>query len=511
MSLHLAQHLWRPDLAQRALDPETPPVPMHLNGAWPVKTFEVQDRGIMWLYATPRAVLGDVTGLGKTIHMMGLILLLHATGELTGKKAVLVCEAGAVGQMTQEFADKAPSLRCATVTGGMDRQRRRTLYRKPWDVLITGYPTMWRDAALLTEQQPHLVFFDESTNFANPETKTARGANTLASVAARVYDVTATPVMLGLTDFYSQLCPLDLAGYTGSLFGGQAAFTQRYLIEHTAVRRIMGGGSRNKQTFTPNLHTLPEFQAKLSPYYLRRNTGTADMPTVMPPEDIWLDMTPRQAERYRNIANGTEAADSRFQRQMQAATTLANLGDDDESAKFDWFMDAIDRRFVDDEGRPEKVVVFLANLDAVEALRHRLAQRGWGSALITGPTKAIREAERQRFWHDPNCRFAIGTKAIEKSLNLQVARWAVMLDLLFNPSRIEQFLGRVKRTGSMFDHVHLIRVMCRGTSEEGLIRVVRERQHLANTIHQDVSDIFADLTVNDPSAAQAVLNFGSAA
>lgn len=510
MSLANAAQLWRPDLAARALDPNIPPVPMHLNGAWDVDTYEVQDRGILWLYSAPRSVLGDVTGLGKTIHMLGLICLLHVTGELRGRKAIVVCEAGAVGQMATEFATKAPKLRTVHVGGSMDRQRRRTLYGKDWDVLIVGYPTMWRDAVLLTQLQPHVVMFDESTNFANPETKTFRGANTIASVAARVHSVTATPVMLGLQDFYAQLCPLGLSGYTGSVFGNLWEFQQRYLIQgHNQVRMPGGVRTKDKVTWTANKLMIPEFQARLAPYYLRRNTGTADMPDVMPPEDIWLEMTKQQAERYARIRSGEEPTQSRFQSQMQAATTLANLGAEDHSAKFDWFMENMDRRFVDADGNPEKVVIFLANLAAVEALRQRLATRGWDCALITGPMKSEREAERLRFWEDPRCRFAIGTKAIEKSLNLQCARWAVMMDLLFNPSRMEQFLGRVKRTGSAFDHVHLLRLMCLGTSEQGLLQVVRERQELADTIHQDVSDIFADLTTYDPAAAQAVLNFGS--
>lgn len=514
MSLANAQGLWRPDLAAMAMDPNLPVAPLHLNGWWDIDPYEVQTRGITWLYSVPRSVLGDVTGLGKTPHMIGLLAMLHMTGELRGRKAIVTCEPGAVGQIAGEFARFAPRLAVEAITGSPDRARRRTLYSRPWDVLVLGYPTMWRDAALLTAQQPHVVLFDESTNFANHETKTAAGARTLASVAARVHCITATPVMLGLQDFYSQLQVLGLAGFNGALFGNWWQFQQTYLLaRYSTVRRKGGGGQETqKQTWVANPNTVAEFRQRLSPYYLRRNSGSADMPDVMPPEDIWLNMTGKQAERYRNIATGAEAVDSRFMRQLQLATTTANLGDpEDHSAKFDWFMDALERRFVDDLGQPEKVVVFLANTAAVEALRRRLHAAGWDAALITGDRRDSREAERLKFWNEPNCRVAIGTKAIEKSLNLQCSRWAVMLDMLFNPSRIEQFLGRVKRSGSTFDHVHLLRVMCLGTSEEGILRTVRERQELANFINQDVSDIFKELTYMDPAAAQAVLNFGVAA
>lgn len=513
MSLQNSLHLWRPDLAAVALDTSRPVQPLHFDGWWEVEPYEVQSRGIAWLYAAPRSVLGDVTGLGKTIHIIGTIVALAVTGELAGRKALVVVEPGAVEQIAGEFATKAPKLRVRHVTPKMDRQRRRTLYSRDADVIIMGYPTMWRDAALLTQQRLAILWFDESTAFANDETKTAQGARTIAANVPRIHCATATPVMMGLLDLYSPLRVLGLAGITGTVFGNLYEYQQRYLIaRHQSVRRAgMGGAETTKTTWAANPATLPEFRAKLAPYYLRRNEGTADMPEVYPPEDIWLDMTPAQLQRYRSIQNGAEAVDSRFLRLLQAATTLANLGDEDHSAKFDWFMHALDTRYVDDDGNPEKVVVYLANRAAVEALRRRLAAVGWGAALITGDHRNERETERQRFWNDPNCRVAIGTRAIEKSLNLQVARWAVMLDLLFNPSRIEQFLGRVKRTNSRFSHVHLDRVMCRGTAEEGLLRVVRDRQALADYVHQDVSDIFKTLTVMDPAAAQAVLNYGSAA
>jgi len=510
VTIHNSLALWRPDLAAVALDPTRQIAPLHFNGAWDVEPYEVQSRGIAWLYAVPRSILGDVTGLGKTIHIIGSIVALQVTGELAGRKALVVVEPGAVEQIAGEFATKAPGLRARHVTPKMTRQNRRTLYSRDCDVIIMGYPTMWRDAALLTQQRLAIVWFDESTAFANDDTQTAKGARTVTANVARIHCATATPVMMGLLDLYSPLRVLGLAGITGTVFGNLWEYQHRYLLaRHQSVQRA-GAVVAQKTTWVANPATLPEFRAKLSPYYLRRNDGTADMPEVLPPEDIWLDMTPAQTTRYRAIQNGAEAVDSRFIRLLQAATTLANLGDEDHSAKFDWFMDALERRYVDDDGNPEKVVVFLANRAAVEALRRRLASAGWGAALITGDHRNEREAERQRFWNDPNCRVAIGTKAIEKSLNLQVARWAVMLDLLFNPSRIEQFLGRVKRTNSAFSHVHLDRVMCRGTAEEGLLHVVRGRQALADYVHQDVSDIFKTMTAEDPASAQFVLNFGSA-
>ncbi len=509
MTLQHAAGLWRPDVAAAALDVSRPVAPLTMAGCWDVEPYEVQSRGIAWLWAVPRAILGDVTGLGKTIHIIGTIVLLKLTGELEGRRAVVVCEAGALGQLAGEFATKAPQLRTEVVTTGTPRDRRRALYRRRWDVLVLSYGTMWRDAALLTEQPIQAVWFDESTAFANPETRTAAGARTLVSNVPRVWCATATPVMLGLHDLWSQLQVLGLAGMRGSLFGGWHEFTATYLIGRHQTINGRGGHLAQKTTYTANPQTLPEFRQRLAPFYLRRNEGSADMPTVLPPEDIWVDLTPVQAQRYAAIRSGADEAINRFGRQLQAATTLANIGEADESAKFDWFMSALDNRYVDEDGNPEKVVVYLANVAAIAALQRRLAAAGWDCALITGAHRDIREQERQRFWSDPRCRVALGTRAIEKSLNLQCARWAVMLDLLFNPSRIEQFLGRVKRSQSAFSHVHLDRVMARGTSEEGILRVLRERQGLADFVHQDISDIFKSVLETDPTAARTILDFGA--
>lgn len=496
MSLQAVQHLWRPDVAEMALNPAQQFAPLVLPG-WNCTPYDVQTRGITWLWSCPRSILGDVTGLGKTIHIFGLVALLHHTGELRGQKAIVVVEA--VGQHLEECRRFLPGIRAAAILPGMNKLERRRIYAGEWDVLVIGYHIMWRDADIITNLSPGLVWFDESTAFANDETATANGARILATNARRIHLSTATPVMLGLKDFYSQLRVIGLAGYQGSLFGDWWSFERNFLTVAYNQTRGKGGRPVTTTSWAANPATLPTFKARLSSFYLRRTEGSADMPAVLPPDDVWCNPTKAQADRLAQIINGADEGAVRWQLLFKGSTTIAAIGGPDESGKFDRFMADLPIRFADPDGRPEKIVVYLRHLASVAALERRLIAAGIGVATITGPNKATRDAVRHRFWEDDSCRVVIGTGAIEKSLNLQVARHVAALDLVSNPSRQEQLLGRVRRSGSDHTHVTFTRYLLWGSPEERLLRLARERQGLADYIHGDMSSLFVRLAPADQS------------
>ena len=88
-------------------------------------------------------------------------------------------------------------------------------------------------------------------------------------------------------------------------------------------------------------------------------------------------------------------------------------------------------------------------------MSERFDRHGIGMAIVWGDTPgdskrkaAIRKEQEDRFWTDPKCRVAVGTSAIERSLNFQVARIVVDVDHSMNPQRMIQILGRIRRAGS---------------------------------------------------------------
>jgi superfamily II DNA or RNA helicase len=116
----------------------------------------------------------------------------------------------------------------------------------------------------------------------------------------------------------------------------------------------------------------------------------------------------------------------------------------------------------------ERVIAFCQYAETVNALRARL-QRLPGIAALTAAGARIasgrvsRDAVLAQFTPQPNHRrsesraeridLLITTDLLSEGLNLQEASVVVHLDLPWNPARLEQRVGRVRRLGSRFECV----------------------------------------------------------
>lgn len=89
-------------------------------------------------------------------------------------------------------------------------------------------------------------------------------------------------------------------------------------------------------------------------------------------------------------------------------------------------------------------------------------------------------------------RIVVATDAACEGLNLQTLGTLINIDLPWNPSRLEQRLGRIKRFGQTRKFVDMLNLVYSETQDEKVYRVVSERL-------RDAYDIFGSLpdTIND--------------
>jgi SNF2 family DNA or RNA helicase len=113
------------------------------------------------------------------------------------------------------------------------------------------------------------------------------------------------------------------------------------------------------------------------------------------------------------------------------------------------------------------VVAFVNFTPNVEELSRRLTELHIGHVIQWGkePSAKVRAERLERFRDDPDVRVLIGTTSIERSLNLQAARYLVAVDTILNPARMQQIAGRIKRAGSAFRTVYLLTILLRHTQE----------------------------------------------
>jgi len=479
-------------------------------------------------------ILGDATGLGKTVQTLRLLVYMKRRGELSAERpAIVVVPPHALEStwVNDAFHKFTPSLLVAPLDGEVSPAARRSTYAARWpEVYLVNYPILLRDRRHLVELDPSIYVFDEGSTFKNhgAQTSSTVKALTVAHRGARTLILTATAIQTQLLDLHSLLEVLGLNNLPG--VGTAHWFRQRY-YNFNAVQRMIRGQriwTRERDRDRP-YQNLDQLQRVIWPYYFRRTYR--DIPGEMPELSsrvVWLDLHPAQRRAYENLRNGvlpttrpTErevgarpgtrrfALQARAMYLAQAAVSLRTLdpAGEDVSSKLDWLMDRIQ---TDWAPSGTKIVVFSRWRQTIMNLVERLRQAGVGHVVMAGKgdlpggqpfpygtTPREREPHRRRFFDDPSCLVCIGTTAIEMAVNLHAAPVLINLDLLSNPARMEQLAGRIWRRSSPYGFVQVISLLCRHTVEEGLLRILQDRQGLIDHMNGDESQLFGSLSEAD--------------
>jgi hypothetical protein len=454
------------------------------------------------LYVTDNWTVTHNTG--KTGQAAGLLACCKQVGELDEHRAVVIVRPSALPQWYTELQRFLPKLAIGTATG--TRQQRIERYLSPWDILLTGYQMFVRDRELIENFPVGTLIVDDVDALRNPTNQTAYAIKRLARSCSRVVLLTGTPLQKRLHELHSVLEPVG----GNEVFGTATAFRLRYVREELVSVYNPHAGRLVKTRKCIGYKNLDEFKTLIAPFALRRtpeDIDDVDLPVISPPNNIYLDLYPVQAQRYAELRKGVlkiirsegatvkrAKAAAQFLYGAKICAGLATLGEPDgpaTSVKLDW----IENILVDGDLSDEKVVVFCHFTDAVAALAKRLAGNGIGHEVIWGRdnNKTNRARAQARFWDDPTCRVLVGTEAIEQSLNLQVSRHLINMDQLMNPARMTQLAGRIRRDGSSYKTVYIHNLLARGTQEEGYLDVLGREQALADHVWGESNQLYEAL------------------
>jgi SNF2 family DNA or RNA helicase len=456
--------------------------------------------GIAWLYLAKKALLADFCGSGKSFSAAGLLAAIKETGELDGRRALIVMRSIAIGQWQSELRRAIPDISVSTAIG--TRKQRVEKYLQPWDVMLISYQMLLQDLDSLRNFDIAHLIVDDVDTLRSRDNKSALAIKQIAANADRVVVMTATPLQKRLHELYAIL---ETVGGR-EVLGTDPEFRRTYVDEEV----IQSYNPKTRRYFNTTkirgYHNLDEFKEKISPLVLRRTAADiddVDLPAVIPGV-VYLDLTGPQRQKYDELRRGvlkllTEgtrvkpvAAAARFMRGQQICSGLSALGEEDSSAKLDWLED----KLVDGDLSEDKVVVFIQFKAVVAALQERLKKAGVGNVTIWGEDNnaARREESRSTFWNDPNCKVLIGTSSIMQSLNLQVARHLVCVDTLMNAASMQQLAGRIRRDGSAFKSVYVHQLLASGTQEDGYLDLLRREQGLADFVHGETNSLFESLS-----------------
>ncbi|MGC8477538.1 MAG: SNF2-related protein [Acetobacteraceae bacterium] len=161
-----------------------------------------QQRGVDWLQFLRAAELGGVLaddmGLGKTVQTLAHLLIEKESGRLD-RPALIVCPTSLVPNWCAEAERFAPGLRLLALHGP---QRRGDFERiGGHDIVLSTYPLLTRDAAVLTAQPWHVLVLDEAQTIKNP---VAEATQVAASLEARQrLCLSGTPLQNNLGELWS--------------------------------------------------------------------------------------------------------------------------------------------------------------------------------------------------------------------------------------------------------------------------------------------------------------------
>ena len=94
------------------------------------------------------------------------------------------------------------------------------------------------------------------------------------------------------------------------------------------------------------------------------------------------------------------------------------------------------------------------------------AGAGRSGVLLDGEWKSVERDQIKKAVRERRIRLVVATDAACEGLNLQTLGTLINVDLPWNPSRLEQRIGRIKRLGQRRDRVDMLNLVYHGTVDE---------------------------------------------
>jgi superfamily II DNA or RNA helicase len=154
-------------------------------------------------------------------------------------------------------------------------------------------------------------------------------------------------------------------------------------------------------------------------------------------------------------------------------------------------------------------IVFSQYFDTVKWIGERLtghmpgetvavyAGAGKSGLFINGEWKSVEREEIKKAVKERSIRLVVATDAACEGLNLQTLGTLIDVDLPWNPSRLEQRIGRIKRFGQRRDKVDMANLVYHGTIDEKVYETLSARMQDRYNIFGTLPDVIEDDWIDD--------------
>lgn len=459
-----------------------------------------QQEGLNWLQFLREyglaGVLADDMGLGKTVQTLAHILVEKQSGRMAGPNLV-IAPTSLMVNWYMEAKRFAPDLKVLILHGS---------HRKPffeqlsqYDLILTTYPLLVRDKAILLEQQYHLLILDEAQIIKNPKAKSAQIVQIIK--AQHRLCLTGTPMENHLGELWS-IFHFLMPG----LLGEQEQFKKLY---RNPIEKL--GDAERRQVLAK----------RIAPFLLRR-TKQGVVNELPPKSEIirMVELESGQRDLYESIraalhSQVTQAIQSKGLASSQIVILDAllklrqtccdprllklpsvarfNAG----SAKLELLMDMLPSLI--EEGR--RILLFSQFTGMLGIIEAALKECGIDYVILTGKTKD-RAAVIEKFQSGRVPLFLISLKAGGTGLNLTAADTVIHYDPWWNPAVESQATDRAYRIGQD-KPVFVYKLLTANTVEEKIQALQEKKRALIQELYANnpgkaiTQDDLLNLLMND--------------
>jgi superfamily II DNA or RNA helicase len=127
---------------------------------------------------------------------------------------------------------------------------------------------------------------------------------------------------------------------------------------------------------------------------------------------------------------------------------------------------------------------------------------GRSGVFLNGQWRSVDREDIKKAVRDYAVRLVVATDAAAEGLNLQTLASLINIDLPWNPSRLEQRIGRIKRYGQKRDTVNMANLVYQNTVDEKVYGKLSERMRNRYDLLGSLPDVIEDEWIDDIEALE---------
>jgi len=159
----------------------------------------------------------------------------------------------------------------------------------------------------------------------------------------------------------------------------------------------------------------------------------------------------------------------------------------------------------------EKLLIFTEHKDTLDYLIEKVEQMGFSVTHIDG-SMAMDDRKQAEDDFKDKCQIMIATEAAGEGINLQFCKIMVNYDIPWNPTRLEQRMGRIHRYGQKFE-THIYNLVAKGTREGDVQQKILDKLEImreqlgGDRVYDVISEIFEESGIKfEEIMKNAILN-----